>query len=79
MNLEIACPVDNSHTKIIVPIGSSSTRTKCAMPSEPVTCRSDAGNQGVRLGFDTHGDAYNVYKAGQLALIREALSLDMLS
>ncbi|CAK9019827.1 Uncharacterized protein SCF082_LOCUS14676 [Durusdinium trenchii] len=65
MNLEIACPVDNSHTKIIVPIGSSSTRTKCAMPSEPVTCRSDAGNQGVRLGFDTHGDAYNVYKDHQ--------------
>ncbi|CAE7716533.1 unnamed protein product, partial [Symbiodinium sp. KB8] len=48
MNLEIACPVDNSHLKVIVPIGSSSVNTKCAMPDEPVTCRSDGGNQGVR-------------------------------
>ena len=64
MQLEIACPVDNSHLKVIVPIGSSSVNTKCAMPNEPVTCRSDGGNQGVRLGFDTHADSYSVYQDG---------------
>ena len=46
-----------------MPIGSSSVNTKCAMPDEPVTCRADGGNQGVRLGFDTHGDSYSVYQA----------------
>ena len=64
MNLEIACPVDNSNLKVIVPIGSSSVNTKCAMPDEPVRCRSDGGNQGVRLGFDTHSDSYSVYQVG---------------
>lgn len=64
MQLEIACPVDNSNLKVIVPIGSSSVNTKCAMPDEPVTCRADGGNQGVRLGFDTHGDSYSVYQDG---------------
>eukprot|EP00438_Fugacium_kawagutii_P026336 Skav235393 [mRNA] locus=scaffold487:19433:29663:- [translate_table: standard] len=65
MNLEIACPVDNHNLKVIVPIGSSTVNTKCAMPNEPVSCRADAGNQGVRLGFDTNPDSYTVYQAGQ--------------
>lgn len=64
MNLEIACPVDNNNLKVIVPIGSSSVNTKCAMPDEPVQCRADGGNQGVRLGFDTYSDSYSVYQDG---------------
>ena len=63
MNLEIACPVDNNHLKVIVPFGSSSANTKCSFPMEPVSCRADAGNQGNRIGFDTHGDAYHIYQA----------------
>ncbi|CAE7416916.1 unnamed protein product [Symbiodinium natans] len=35
MNLEIACEVDNSNLGILVPIGSSTVRTKCVLPSEP--------------------------------------------
>ena len=35
MNLEVACRVDNSNLGVIVPIGSSSTRTKCVLPDEP--------------------------------------------
>ena len=64
MNLELACPVDNNNLKIIVPIGSSDVNTKCAMPSEPVNCRSDAGDSGVRLGFDFNSDRFNVYQSG---------------
>ena len=77
MNLEIACPVDNNNLKVIVPIGSSSVNTKCAMPSEPVRCRADGGNQGVRLGFDHNADAYSVYQAHVQLLMsgREVMEL----
>eukprot|EP00439_Symbiodinium_sp_Y106_P066468 s2643_g10.t2 len=52
MNLEVACRVDNSNLGVIVPIGSSSTRTKCVLPDEPVSCKSNAGDKDRRMGFE---------------------------
>ncbi|CAE7659253.1 unnamed protein product [Symbiodinium necroappetens] len=65
MNLEVACRVDNSNLGVIVPIGSSSTRTKCVLPDEPVSCKNNAGDKDLRMGFEVVNDDFWIYGSGE--------------
>jgi hypothetical protein len=60
MQLEIVCTPSQRELKPIVSIGRSFSNSRCAFPPESVTCHKNAANPGVRLGFDQHGDSFEV-------------------
>eukprot|EP00927_Polykrikos_kofoidii_P035455 TRINITY_DN2_c0_g1_i2.p1 TRINITY_DN2_c0_g1~~TRINITY_DN2_c0_g1_i2.p1 ORF type:complete len:979 (-),score=117.83 TRINITY_DN2_c0_g1_i2:56-2992(-) len=72
MQLEIACVPSQEEPKPAVAIGSSFSNSRCAFPPERVTCQKNAANPNVRLGFDQHGDKFEVtrHQSGRICARR---------
>jgi hypothetical protein len=64
MNLEIACRVskDTKDLNPVVAVGKSYSNQRCVFPPEGMNCKENAGNPGVRLGFDAYDDKFIVTK-----------------